>query len=144
VIYLAAPNGSVPVGHKMLRQRDGRLEHFRLPPGLRVQIDTGGRRPDACHDGCAGRIAGRRGAVGIGEQRPGAGEPVEIGRLDVRMPAQATDPVIEIIYGDEQDILLLLSAARQKRRCSTDCGEEASSIHANFSRRSILLPFAKF
>ena len=52
--------------------------------------------------------------MSIGEQRPPLGEAVNVRRLDLRMTAQATNPIILIIDGDKEDIRFLLP--EQKRR----------------------------
>ncbi len=37
----------------------------------------------------------------IGEQSPGCGEPIDIGCLGLRVPSHASDPVVEIVHGNE-------------------------------------------
>ena len=43
-------------------------------------------------------------AVRIGEQRAARRQPVDARRLRLRMPAQAADPIVEVIDGDQEDI----------------------------------------
>lgn len=40
----------------------------------------------------------------VGEERAALGEPVNVRRLHLRMPAEAADPVVLIINGEEEDI----------------------------------------
>ena len=42
----------------------------------------------------------RRLAMGVGEENPARGQTVNVGRLRLRMPAHAANPVIEIIDRD--------------------------------------------
>ncbi len=49
------------------------------------------------------RIAQRRSAVRIGEQHAALRESVDVRRLHLQMPAETTDPIIQIINGDEQN-----------------------------------------
>ena len=42
--------------------------------------------------------------MGIREQRAPGGEAIDVGGLRLGMTAEATDPVIQIVDGDEQDV----------------------------------------
>ena len=48
--------------------------------------------------------------MGVGEKCAPGGEAIDVGGLSLGMTAEATDPVIEIVDGDEQDV-------RRLRRC---------------------------
>ena len=43
--------------------------------------------------------------MGIGKQSSASRQSVQIGRFDLRMPTQATDPVVQIINGQKQNVL---------------------------------------
>ena len=42
--------------------------------------------------------------MGACEQHPSGCESIDVGSPGVRMPTEAADPVIQIVYSDEQDI----------------------------------------
>ena len=42
--------------------------------------------------------------MGIGKQLAAGGEPIQVGRPGLRMPAHAPDPIIQIVDGDKQNI----------------------------------------
>ena len=42
--------------------------------------------------------------MGIGKARAALGQPIDVGRLHHRMPAEVADPIVLIINGDHQDI----------------------------------------
>ena len=42
--------------------------------------------------------------MGVGEEHARGGQPIEVGRASLRMAAKATDPVVQIIDGDEEDV----------------------------------------
>jgi hypothetical protein len=68
----------------------------------------------------------------IRKYRSAPGQTIEIGRLDLGMPAQATDPVVEVIGRDEKDIRLPLSdSGRPGKRSARhqDEGEDTESSH---------------
>lgn len=75
----------------------------------------------------------------IRKQHPARRQAVDVGRPRLGMPTQATDPVIQVIHGDEQDVGLLRSLGpgcyegreREEKRelddssdvaCLRDCG----------------------
>jgi len=43
--------------------------------------------------------------MSIRKQSPPCRQSIQIGRLDLRMPTQATDPIIQIINGQKQNVL---------------------------------------
>ena len=46
--------------------------------------------------------------MGIGKARAALGQPIDVGRLHHRMPAEVADPIILIINRDHQDIGFLI------------------------------------
>ena len=50
------------------------------------------------------RIAERRLAMGVAEQGAAPREPVDVGRPRLRMTAEAADPVVQVVDGDEEDV----------------------------------------
>ena len=52
--------------------------------------------------------------MGLFKEHPSCGEGIDIGCLGLRMATEATDPVVEVIDGDEQDV-------RSFSRKATDC-----------------------
>ena len=61
-------------------------------------------RRHAGEDGRPRGIAGRRGTVGIGKQQARGGQAIKIGGPRLGVSAQATDPVIEVVHGNEQHV----------------------------------------
>ena len=68
------------------------------------RIDSSSGWSEPKHDRGSGRIAYGSLAMGIGKQSSPCRQPVEVRGLDLRMPAQATDPVVEVVDGQEQDV----------------------------------------
>ena len=48
--------------------------------------------------------------MGIGKQGSPCRQLIQIGRFDLRMATEATDPVIEVVNGKKQNILFFASA----------------------------------
>ena len=46
--------------------------------------------------------------MGIGKARAALSQPIDVGRLHHRMPAEVADPIVLIINGDHQDIGFLI------------------------------------
>ena len=46
--------------------------------------------------------------MGIGKARAALGQPIDVGRLHHRMPAEVADPIVLIINRDHQDIGFLI------------------------------------
>ena len=42
--------------------------------------------------------------MGIIKENSGCGQAVEVRGPGLRMPAQATDPVVEVVHGNEQNV----------------------------------------
>ena len=42
--------------------------------------------------------------MGIVKENSGCGQAVQVWRLGLRMPAQATDPVVQVIHRNEQNV----------------------------------------
>ena len=57
----------------------------------------------------AGRIAERRLAMGVREERSPGGEAIDARRPRLRMAGKTPDPIIEVIHGDEEDVLRLIA-----------------------------------
>ena len=52
--------------------------------------------------------------MGLFKEHPSCGEGIDVRCLGLRMATEATDPVVEVIDGDEQDV-------RSFSRKATDC-----------------------
>ncbi len=100
--HLSRPDGAIAVIAKVLRDDFGVGENFAHV--LSIVVEAGGMRREAGHDGGAGGIASRAGAMGIGEKNTAFGEAVEVGRDALVISAHAADPVIQVIHGDEEDV----------------------------------------
>ena len=42
--------------------------------------------------------------MGVGEEHARGGQTIEVGCASLRMAAEATDPIVQIINGDEEDV----------------------------------------
>ena len=104
VIDLPGAVRLVAVVGKMLRERN-QIRQFGNCAKPRIEAVNAGRtRTHADHDAGPGRIADRRLDVRVREQRPPVRQPVDVWRLDQRVPAHAADPVVLIVDGDEQHV----------------------------------------
>ncbi len=68
---------------------------------------------DSRHDRRPRRVASRRRAMCVREQHAAGRQPIDVRRPCLRMPAQATDPVIEIVDRDEQHVRLVGREGRE-------------------------------
>ena len=110
---LAARHGRVSMLAKVLRDRHPILE-FRLVPEPRkgsgptipafVTPDTDGRRPQSGHRRHSRGVAQRRRTIRLLEQHAPRCEPIDIGSLGLGMSSKTTNPVVQIVDGDEQDV----------------------------------------
>src|SRR5688572_22808758 len=75
-------------------------------PVVAVLITTGRTRSKACHQSCAGRIAERRNAIGTHERDAHFRKAIDVRSLRLRVSTSVADPVIEIIYGNKEDVWL--------------------------------------
>ena len=69
-----------------------------------VFVEAGEVRGDAGKDGSAAGAAGRCGAVGVGEEDGLGGEALEVRSEGLGVTTEGTDPVVEVIDGDEEDV----------------------------------------
>src|SRR5262249_45248461 len=88
-----------------LRQCDVILRLLDLADAGLESVDARARRSQSGEQTGPRRIAQRGLAVRIGEKRSALCEPINVRRLRLRMPAQAADPVVLVVDGDEEDIL---------------------------------------
>ena len=104
VIDLAACKRVVARFAKDLRQRYSVLRDFHVANPGPQPINAGSRGTQACQQAAPRWIAQRGLAMGVCEQRSTFGQRIDVGSLNLRMPAQAADPIVQIIDRDEQDI----------------------------------------
>ena len=69
-----------------------------------VEVGTGLEGIDAGEQAGARGAALRRVAVGLGEEHAAGGEGVDVRRTGVGMAAETTQPVIQIIHDDEDNV----------------------------------------
>ena len=94
--------GPVPGAGEGLGQQLGLGEDF--AHALVVGVQTGAVRGTAGENGRARGVAGGSRTMGVGEEYARGGQPIEVGRASLRMAAEATDPVVQIINGDKEDV----------------------------------------
>ena len=71
---------------------------------LSVFIDPRGGWQEPAEDRGPGGSAERGRAVGIGEDSSSGGQSVHVGGLDLGMASKEANPVVQVVYGDEEDI----------------------------------------
>jgi len=75
-----------------------------LPNAGTIVVDARAKRLLAAEDRRPRRAAERRRAMSVGEDHATLCKPIQLGRLDLRMPLQEPHPVIEIIDGNEEHV----------------------------------------
>ena len=75
-----------------------------LPERLHVFVKARAVRGDSRHDGGATWSAGGSRAVGVGEENGLRGEALKVGSEALRMASKRTDPVVQVIDRDEEDV----------------------------------------
>ena len=71
---------------------------------VQIVIQAGAPRRLAGKDRRARRVARSRGGVCVAEKHPAGGEPVNVRCFRLWVPAEAADPVVQIVHRDEEDI----------------------------------------
>jgi len=104
VVNFTCGVGGVAILLEVLGQGSEFCEFGKVTEPGGESVDAGGVGAQAHHEAGAGGIAQRRLAVGIGEQGAAGGELVDVRGERVRVSAKATDPVVLIIDGDEDDV----------------------------------------
>ena len=101
---LAGRQGPIALRGEVLRQRDHVAQGRRGAEPDVERVDPGGRGTQPGQEAGARRVAQGRLAVGVGKQRPAPRQPVHVGCLDLRVPLQAADPVVQVVDAEEQDV----------------------------------------
>ena len=104
VKYLARAERAITMFAKIPGYRGQIGQVFMIEPTRIVVVNAGGRRAHAQHQRRARRIAYRSNRVGVCEHHAAGGERVDIRGFRLGMSAEYTDPVVKIVYRDEQDI----------------------------------------
>ena len=74
--------------------------------------------------------------MSVGEKCSGCGQAIEVRSLGLRVTAKATDPVIEVVDGNEQDILRLGSVdAGRPKQVNQDPFDNSTSHFDKFNRK---------
>ena len=101
--------GIVSVFFQVLRQRNNLFKWLNSAKPWRQAVDAGSGRSQAGHQARAGGVAKGRLAVSVGEGRSAIRQSVHVGCLDLRMSLQRSDPVVEVVDRDEQNVRSVLS-----------------------------------
>ncbi len=103
MVDLARAGGVVTMLPEMKRN-GAQVREIWLPP-LLVVVEAGGGGEETAQDGGPAGAAYCRGTVGVGKGGAAGGESIEIRGMHLAWaPAQKTDPVVEIIDGQEEDV----------------------------------------
>ena len=98
---LAASECAVAIALKEQRKDGLAFQRGSLSPVLSIEIHAQRRRQHPAHERGARGIAQRRCHMRIRERDPSTRQTVDAGGLGLRMSAERTDPVVQIIDGDE-------------------------------------------
>ena len=104
VVDLAGGQRIVSMAAKVLRQRDSPSILRRLPKPRTVQVDARRAGPQPDHQTGPRRIANGSLTVGVAKQHAALREPIDIRRTRLRMPLQTTNPIIQVVDGNQQHI----------------------------------------
>lgn len=124
VQHLARARTPVAMPRKITRQQLRLRQH--LAQLLLVAVQPRAMRRQAAEDRAARGIARGRRAVGVAKQHPAGGQAVEVRRQRLRMPAEAADPVAQIVERDEENVgpaLRRQCMAAKERRDRKKCQE---------------------
>jgi len=58
--------------------------------------------------------------VGIGEDSSSGGQSIHVGGLDLGMASKEANPVVQVIYGDKEDVRLSVSTLGGDRPTGSD------------------------
>lgn len=100
----AADEGAVAGVVEELRPGAEGAEFFQVAERGTEAVDAGAGGTEAEEETGAAGIAERCLAVGVGEGGPLAGELIDVGRFGEGMTAERTDPVVEVIDADDEDV----------------------------------------
>ena len=106
MVKFAAAPGEVTVLAEVLRQRHPILVLWQIPKPIEVAIDAGVGGGEAGHNRRARWAAQGRGTISLFKKDAALCEGINIRSLGLWMTAQTSDPVIKVIYCDEQYVRL--------------------------------------
>jgi len=101
MVQFTAAECRVAMFPKILWQGHPILEVRKVAEPVEIAVDTSVGRVQTGHDGRARRTAQRCGAVGLFEEHAALGQCINVRCLRLRMAAEAADPIIQIIDGNE-------------------------------------------
>ena len=126
VEQLAGAEGCVAGILEMPGQRTNVLEDFHGAPVRLVHVNAGRRGTQAGHQSRPGRIAQDGGRMRVGKHHAPLGEAVHVGCNRLRMPVERSDPVVQVVDGNEEDV------GRRSRLC-VQAGSRRSQYEQNDS-----------
>ena len=104
MIKFAAAPGEITMLTEILRERHPILVLRQVAKPVQIAIDAGRRRTKPHHDRSTRRAAERSSAMGLLEEDSLASQFVDVGSLCLWMSAEATNPIVQIVDSDEQDV----------------------------------------
>lgn len=104
---------------------------------LPVCVEPAAPRRDAGQDCRTRRVARGRGAVRVGKEHARRREAIEVRRARLRVPAEAADPVVEVIDGDEEHVRRALVIVRGLRSDAEGEREEGSERDGELHLESV-------
>lgn len=135
VINFSCGEGLVSIGSEVLGQRDVIFQSSDIPRWSLIVINTAVRGSQAIHDAGAGRVAYRSLAMGIGEKHTAFCQTIDIRGFGLRMTVEASDPIVEVIDSDKQDVGLISGEWGAEGR------DEKKESRAKAQRRKVGLSF---
>lgn len=98
---LADRHGVIALACEVFWEREHTLKCRCLGERRAEEVDTGRVRIASGQQTGSGWVTDRGLAMGVGEQRASLGKSIDVGSSRLRVPAQTSDPVIEIVDGDQ-------------------------------------------
>ena len=130
MVKFTATPGEVTVLAEVLRQRHPILVLWHIPKPIQVAIDAGIGGGEAGHNRRARWAAQGSGTVGLFKKDAALCEGIDIRSLGLWMTAQASGPVIEVIYCYEQYVRLRRGLSLfSPEECETQGGLKNETRH---------------
>ena len=97
-------HGAIAVRRKVLRQRRDSFEIGRLGEGRTEKIDAGRMGISSGQETRTRGITDGGLTMGVGKQSAPSSESIDVRCECLRMSAQASDPIVEVVDGDEKNV----------------------------------------
>ena len=114
----------VAVLGKAFRKRIQIRQKWRLLQIRAEEVNPGGMRMATCHEAGPRRVANRRLAMRVGEQRAAFSESIDVRRPRLGVTAKTAGPVVEIVDRNQEDVGAIVRLSKRKRQEWQKQGEQ--------------------